>query len=31
MTMAVSFSAKKPEIRSVIDRAVDIRGFSDSS
>ena len=30
MTMAVSFSAKKPATRSEMLRAVDIKGFSDS-
>jgi len=31
MTMAVSFSAKKPATRSVMLRAVLIKGFSDSA
>ena len=31
MTSAVSFSAKKPATRSVMPRAVEIRGFSDSA
>ena len=31
MTVAVSFSAKKPATRSVMERAVETKGFSDSA